>query len=153
MVDNEKILEENTKDEITDEKTETIETPDQLLNAAMKIDVDCKYTKFYNKTLRSGQTLESEGHVVIVGDINPGAEVVAAGNIFVMGTVKGTIHAGAKGDTNAIAIALNLSPTQLRIADIIARSPDGEANNEIYPEIAYVKDDKIFIEDFLQKKK
>jgi septum site-determining protein MinC len=71
-----------------------------------------------------------------------------------MGTVKGTVHAGAKGNREAIVAALNLSPTQLRIADVITRSPDeddtlhGEA-----PEIAYIKDNRIFIEEILQKRK
>lgn len=137
----------------TEEKMNKNLTVDKIVENALKIDVDNESTKFYKKTLRSGQLLESDGHIVIVGDVNPGAEVVAVGNIFVMGCVKGTVHAGANGDREAIVTALNLSPTQLRIADIITRPPDGDSYSAILPEIAYIKDDKIFIEDFLQKRK
>lgn len=137
----------------TEEKVKQAQNTDEVLENALAIDVDNEYTKFYRKTVRSGQLLESEGHIVIIGDVNPGAEIVAAGNIFVMGNVKGTVHAGAKGNREAVVAGLNLSPTQLRIADIITRSPDGDVNRGLTPEIAYIKDDRIFIEDFLQKRK
>lgn len=137
----------------TEEKVKKSLSVDKIVEKALKIDVDSEQTKFYKKTLRSGQLLESEGNIVIIGDVNPGAEVVAVGNIFVMGCVKGTVHAGAEGNREAIVTALNLSPTQLRIADIITRPPDGDNYSAIMPEIAYIKDDKIFIEDFLQKRK
>ncbi len=137
----------------TEEKMNKNLCVDKIVENALKIDVDNESTKFYKKTLRSGQLLESDGNIVIVGDVNPGAEVIAVGNIFVMGCVKGTVHAGANGDREAIVTALNLSPTQLRIADIITRPPDGDSYSAILPEIAYIKDDKIFIEDFLQKRK
>lgn len=75
---------------------------------------------FINKTLRSGTRIEFPGHVVVVGDVNPGAEVVAEGNVLVWGRVRGMVHAGAKGDTTAYICALDLSPTQLRIADEIS---------------------------------
>lgn len=127
--------------------------PEQILNNAFKIDIDDECTKFYTKTIRSGQLLESEGNIVVVGDVNPGAELVAAGNIVVMGSVKGTVHAGAKGNREAIVAAINLSPIQLRIADVISRSPDDDENHGVVPEIAYIKEDKIFIEEFLQKRK
>jgi len=129
------------------------ETAEKMLSSAFNIDVEEKYTKFYKKTVRSGQYLKSDGHIVIVGDVNPGAEIEAAGNIFVMGTVKGIVHAGARGDRNAIVVALNLSPTQLRIADIITRAPDDYQKDYLEPEMAYIEDGKIFIEEFLQKKK
>lgn len=137
----------------TEEKVRQAQNTDEVLENALAIDIDYEYTKFYRKTVRSGQLLESDGHIVIIGDVNPGAEIIAAGNIFVMGNVKGTVHAGAKGNREAVVAGLNLSPTQLRIANIITRSPDGEVNKGLTPEIAYIKDDKIFIEDFLQKRK
>lgn len=144
----------DTMEQTTEEKIKNAaENADAAISNALKIDIDNEFTKFCKKTLRSGQLLESDGHIVILGDVNPGAEVVAAGNIFVMGTVKGTVHAGAKGNREVVVAALNLSPTQLRIADIITRSPDGYRNTELTPEIAYIKDDRIIIEDFLQKKK
>lgn len=73
--------------------------------------------KFIYKTIRSGTRIEYPGTVVIVGDVNPGAEVIAEGNVIVWGRVRGVIHAGAKGNRNAIICALDLSANQLRIAD------------------------------------
>ncbi len=137
----------------TEEKMKKNLTPEQIVSTAFKIEIDDEKTKFYTKTVRSGQLLESEGNIVIVGDVNPGAELVAEGNIVVMGTVKGRVHAGSKGNRDAIVVAMNLSPIQLRIADLITRSPDEDESHGKVPEIAYIKDDLIFIEDFLQKRK
>jgi len=75
---------------------------------------------FVNKTLRSGTRIEYPGHVVILGDVNPGAEIVAEGNVIVWGRVRGMIHAGAKGNRSAFICALDLSANQLRIADEIS---------------------------------
>ncbi len=136
-------------EQTTEEKIRGAQSAEQALTSAFKIDIEDSKTKFYNKTLRSGQKLESDGHVVVVGDVNPGAEIVAAGNIFVMGTIKGVVHAGAKGDREAIVVALNLIPTQLRIADIITRAPDDDVKFSLKPELAYINDDKILIENFL----
>jgi septum site-determining protein MinC len=71
---------------------------------------------FINKTLRSGKRIEYPGHVVVMGDVNAGAEIIADGNVIVWGRVRGMIHAGAKGDRSATICALDLSATQLRIA-------------------------------------
>lgn len=73
--------------------------------------------KFIYKTIRSGTRIEYPGNVVIVGDVNPGAEVIAEGNVVVWGRVRGVIHAGSKGNRNAFICALDLSANQLRIAD------------------------------------
>ena len=75
---------------------------------------------FVNKTLRSGTRIEYPGHVVVFGDVNPGAEIVAEGNVIVWGRVRGMIHAGAKGNRSAFICALDLSANQLRIADEIS---------------------------------
>jgi septum site-determining protein MinC len=72
---------------------------------------------FLNRTLRSGTRIEFPGHVVVLGDVNPGAEIIAEGNVIVWGRVRGLIHAGSKGNRAAVICALDLSPTQLRIAD------------------------------------
>ncbi len=93
------------------------------------------------RTLRSGQSLRHPGHIVVIGDVNPGAEVVAGGDIVVWGRVRGVVHAGALGDGEAVVCALNLSPMQLRIAGHIARSPEERQKPE--PEIASVRDGKI----------
>jgi len=107
---------------------------------------------FFRGTLRSGTNLHSEGHMFIFGDVNPGAEVSAMGNIIVIGSLKGVVHAGIGGDREAFVMALGLAPTQIRIADIITRSPDGVQPVFERPEIAYIKDDRIYIDTLLKKK-
>jgi septum site-determining protein MinC len=72
---------------------------------------------FLNRTLRSGTRIEFSGHVVVLGDVNPGAEIIAEGNIIIWGRLRGMVHAGSKGNTAAVICALDLSPTQLRIAE------------------------------------
>jgi len=94
------------------------------------------------RTLRSGQSLRHPGHVVVIGDVNAGAEVVAGGNIVVWGRVRGLVHAGALGDVDAVICALDLAPTQLRIAGHIARSPEGRRRKPV-PEMAEVCDGQI----------
>lgn len=139
-----------------DESADTEDTEiscEQIADRAFRLCIEDEYSKFYTKTIRSGQLLESDGNIIVIGDVNPGAELVATGNIVIMGTLKGTVHAGAKGNREAIVTALNLSPTQLRIADVITRSPDDDEAHGLTPEIAYIKDNKIFIEEFLQKRK
>ena len=79
---------------------------------------------FFKGTLRSGQKLEAANSIVIIGDVNPGASVVAGGNIVIIGSLTGTVHAGANGNRNCFVIALSMSPIQIQIADIIARSSD-----------------------------
>lgn len=105
--------------------------------------------KFYKGTLRSGQVLESETSIIILGDVNPGATVVSKGNVVVLGTLKGTIHAGAAGNENAFVAALNMAPMQIRIADAIARSADGPAvakGSMTGPMIAYTENGCIYME-------
>jgi septum site-determining protein MinC len=71
---------------------------------------------FVQRTLRSGYSLKYPGHVIILGDVNPGAEVIAGGNIIVWGRLRGSVHAGVDGDDDAVVCALDLSPMQLRIS-------------------------------------
>jgi septum site-determining protein MinC len=75
------------------------------------------------ETIRSGRSIYHEGHVVVIGDVNPGAEIIAGGDVVVWGKLRGLVHAGALGDKSAVICALELIPTQLRIADQIAISP------------------------------
>ncbi|NLL05686.1 MAG: septum site-determining protein MinC [Clostridiaceae bacterium] len=107
-------------------------------------------TKFYRGTVRSGQLINFDGNIVVIGDVNPGAEIVAMGNVVVMGSLRGIVHAGANGNKQAIVVALNLQPTQLRIADVITRSPDEkDTSGQFVPELAYIKDDIVYIESYL----
>lgn len=116
--------------------------------------IDEGMTKFYKGTVRSGQRVGFEGNLVIIGDVHPGGEVLATGNVIVMGSLRGVVHAGADGNKKAIVAALNLQPTQLRIADVITRPPDTkEAGMEPAPEIAVIRDDMVYIERFLPQYK
>ena len=99
----------------------------------------------FNKTLRGGQAIETEGSVIVFGNVNPGAQITAGGSVDVRGTCRGVIHAGAAGDTTAFVIADHLMPTQIRIANYVARSPD-EPEDSGKAERAYVKDGRIVIE-------
>jgi len=105
-------------------------------------------TILVQRTLRSGQSIHYDGNVVILGDVNPGAEVAATGNIIVMGALRGVVHAGANGDENAIVMAFHLQPTQLRIADHITRPPDNDDIYPDYPEMARIKGGVVTIESF-----
>lgn len=103
--------------------------------------------QFYRGTLRSGQVLESDTSVIILGDVNPGAKIISAGNIVVLGALKGTVFAGANGDESSFVVALEMNPVQVRIGDIIARSadkPKKQANPET--KIAYVDGENIYID-------
>jgi septum site-determining protein MinC len=95
------------------------------------------------RTLRSGQVLRHHGDLTLLGDVNAGAEVIASGSIVVFGRISGLVYAGAMGDRNAIICALELSATQIRIADIRARAP--EDNTHRGPEIARIEDDQIMV--------
>lgn len=94
---------------------------------------------FVSRTLRSGTRIEFSGHVVVFGDVNPGAEVIAEGNVIVWGRVRGLIHAGFKGNRSAVICALDLSATQLRIADQISATLKPQSNP--FPEIASINKD------------
>ena len=94
---------------------------------------------FLNRTLRSGTRIEFPGHVVVLGDVNPGAEIIAAGNVVIWGRLRGMVHAGSKGNKNAMICALDLSPTQLRIADEVSAILKPLANPK--PEMARINKD------------
>ena len=86
---------------------------------------DSKNTTYINQTLRSGQVLESDGNVVIIGDCHPGSEIRAIGDITVWGVLSGIAHAGCRGNLNAKVRALKLNAVQLRIGNCYSRRPDG----------------------------
>ena len=96
--------------------------------------------------VRSGQTVRHTGHVVVLGDVNTGAEIVAGGDIVIWGGLYGTAHAGALGDTSAVICALDMSPLQLRIGELVARPEDDDPRKPIAPEMAYVRGDRIVVE-------
>jgi len=104
-----------------------------------------KSLKIINKTVRSGQRIEYDGDVLVIGDVNPDAYIIASGNIIVMGTLRGIVHAGANGDETAVVMALKLTPQQLRIGSFFTRSPDNPETPE-HPEKAYIENNQIVIE-------
>jgi len=121
-----------------------IETPRQEEEKLM--DEETK-TAIIRQTIRSGQKISYPGNVLIIGDVNPGGEVEAAGDIIILGKLRGVAHAGINGDDSSEIIALELTPLQLRIANIIRRSPDSNSEPEHVPEVAKIKDGNIVIEN------
>lgn len=101
-------------------------------------------TKYFKGSLRSGQKIEYEGSIVIIGDLNGGAEVMAGENIIVLGALRGLAHAGAKGNKKAIIAAENIEAPQLRIANVVkemTKEPTSEKTT-----YAYIKEKEIILE-------
>ena len=115
------------------------------ITRSYKRDVGKSETTFHRGSLRSGQKLEVEGSVVVIGDVNSGAEVIAADNIAVIGNLRGLAHAGAKGNKDAVIAASTLDVVQIRISNIVReidRDEEGVRNHAF----VYVDEDKIVIE-------
>lgn len=108
-------------------------------------------TKFLRKTIRSGQCINYIGNIVIIGDVNPGAEIYAAGNVIVLGNLRGVVHAGTNGNEKAMIAAFKLEPQILQIADIVTRAPEDEIK-PLYPEVAKIKNGSIIVEPYLENK-
>ncbi len=102
------------------------------------------------RTLRSGVRLQHTGHVIIIGDLNPGAEIIAGGDVVVWGRLRGLVHAGAEGNEDAVVCALDLSPTQLRIADKISVAPQRRGKPQ--PELAHIRNGRVMAEAWDPKK-
>lgn len=117
--------------------------PPKALGAPERAKPPAPSTLYHRGTLRGGQTLQQLGSIVVVGDVNPGAELVATGDIVVFGALRGTAHAGAQGDAAARVYALELRPTQLRIATCIAAGDAAGRGRE--PEVAYIESERIAI--------
>ena len=102
---------------------------------------------FIDRNLRCGQRVNFNGHVVVIGDVNPGAEIVAHGNVVVIGALRGLVHAGVNEDVQAIVAAFRLEPSQLRIAGVFTRSPDEDTRSHSgRPEIARLRDGNVVVE-------
>lgn len=112
--------------------------------------IDATVTKVHNGSLRSGNKIEFEGSVVVLGDINAGAEVIAEEHIIVLGAIRGLAHAGATGNKKAIIAATSIEAPQIRIANIVKEMERLENIEELYEEPiktrAYVEKDKIILE-------
>lgn len=98
-------------------------------------------------TVRNGQRIEYDGNIIVKGDVNPGAEIVAAGDIVILGRLRGIAHAGVKGNDQAEVIAMLMNPVQIRIGNYFSRSPETGSKRNC-PEIARVRQGKIVVERF-----
>ncbi len=98
-----------------------------------------------NHTIRGGQEVKVNSSVLICGNVNPGAQIIAGGSIDIRGTCRGFVHAGAFGDKTACVVADRLMPAQIRIADIIARAPD-EPEKVSQAERAMIRGNRIIFE-------
>ncbi len=105
-------------------------------------------TLFLRRTIRSGQAIHHTSNVVVLGDVNPGAEIVAGGDILVWGVLRGMVHAGYPDNEQAIVCSLQLSPVQLRIAHLLSRPPEGFAAQP-RPEVAVIKQGQIIVETWV----
>lgn len=126
--------------------------PPSLEEPGIYTGIDEGMAKFINSTIRSGQIIEYDGNIIIIGDVNPGALIKAKGNIIILGTLRGVAHAGIDGNNEAIVAAYDLQPTQLRIANVIGRRPDGEIAASRLPEVAKIHNGEVFIEPYLPRK-
>lgn len=123
--DDEKELNEEVRSDIEISTDEIDNTDDTLDEIKKHIKENEKLPTLYvQRTLRSGQSLKSEGNIVIIGDVNPGAEIIAKGDITVWGVLGGIAHAGSDGNNYSRIRALKLHAIQLRIGDVFARRPD-----------------------------
>lgn len=118
------------------------EIPDNLLQS------DNGTGFFFKGNLRSGQVLDVETSIIVLGDVNAGAKIVSKGNVIILGSLKGNVFAGSGGNTDAFVVALDMCPVQIRIADTIARSPDQvpKKSRQKETKIAFWEEGNIYIE-------
>jgi len=103
-----------------------------------------------SKIVRSGQVLHVKGNLLLIGDVNPGGTVIAGGNIFVVGSLRGIAHAGYYGDTDAVIAASVMNPMQLRISDVTMRAPEEKEDGAEAAECAYIDENNHIVVDRLQ---
>lgn len=99
---------------------------------------------YLQSTVRSGVEIRHPGTVIVLGDVNPGSSIIADGDVLVWGALRGVAQAGASGNSRCMIMALRMEPTQIRIADFVARAPENPPT-QYYPEVAYVTSDGIRI--------
>lgn len=137
------IAEQVTEQEIKEQSDEDI--------AALKIEAESLPTLYIRKTIRSGQSISSDGNIIVIGDVNPGSEIIAKGDITVWGILGGIAHAGSEGNNYARIRALKLNPVQIRIGEVFARRPDTinlpyiQKSSEYIPEEAFTHKGSIVI--------
>jgi septum site-determining protein MinC len=105
-------------------------------------------TLFLRRTVRSGQAIHHPSTVIVLGDVNPGAEIVAGGDIIVWGVLRGMVHAGYPDNEQALVCALQLAPVQLRVAHLLSRPPEGMDVQQL-PEVASIRNGRVVVETWL----
>jgi septum site-determining protein MinC len=125
---------------VTQKMSAEVEAEETQLDPRDSVD-----TLFLRRTVRSGQAIHHASSVVVMGDVNPGAEIVASGDIIVWGALRGMVHAGYPDNENAVVCSLLLAPVQLRIAHLLSRPPDG-LQVQVRPEFAVIKNGRIVVE-------
>ncbi len=144
------VIQSNEHIEQQVEAQETKEETDEEI-AEKKNEPENLPTLYLRKTIRSGQSISSDGNIVVIGDVNPGAEIIAKGDITVWGILGGIAHAGSNGNNYARIRALKLNPVQIRIGEIFARRPDTvnipyvQKSSEYIPEEAFTYKGNIVI--------
>ena len=113
------------------------QTAQQVLMAETSSNLLVADPMYVQMTLRSGTEIRHDGSVIVMGDMNPGSVVIADGDILVWGKLRGTVHAGAGGNAGSIVMAIQMQPSQIRIADFVARGPSNTPA-QFFPEVAYV---------------
>lgn len=146
--ENEDFVDFKPVEKMQDKKVQAIQ-PTQATNEilppiASQIASEDLKTLFFRGTVRSGNTLQSQGHLVVIGDVNEGSELYATGNIVVVGTLRGMAHAGCEGDESAFIMANKLLSNQIRISKHISIRTD-EQSKVKHLKIAEIIDDKIVI--------
>ena len=125
-----------------------IDSPEELglhgIKRTYNKEINLSETQYYRTSLRSGQKIENESSIVILGDVNSGAEVISGENIVIVGTLRGLAHAGAKGNKKAIITASNRDTPQIRIANIVKEIEKNQENTS--KTYAYVENDEIILE-------
>src|SRR5579875_59957 len=105
-------------------------------------------TLFLRRTVRSGQAIHHHSNVVVLGDVNPGAEIVAGNDIIIWGVLRGMVHAGYPDNEGAMVCALVLAPVQLRIAHLLSRPPEG-LEVPPRPEVVTIRNEQIVVESWI----
>ncbi|HLG75658.1 MAG TPA: septum site-determining protein MinC [Ktedonobacteraceae bacterium] len=139
-------------------KTITLPLPDPITEGVMTKEKEAEPvardpresddTLFLRRTVRSGQAIHHHSNVVVLGDVNSGAEIVAGGDIIVWGVLRGMVHAGYPDNLQATVCSLQLAPVQLRIAHLLSRPPEG-FEMQSQPEVATIRQGQIVVETWV----
>ena len=129
---------------LLDTDAERIERCEKALNDKL-MELNSQTGQFYRGSLKKGDSLESEASIVVIGDVDHGARIIAKGNIIVLGELKGTAAAGMAGNREAVVVALEMAPTQIRISDATSRFNEKNKRLGRGPMIASVEQDEVLI--------